>query len=137
MTLLPKLDEKQTKKNARGVLNQYRKWQRIAGRPLIDIKSPIITDMPKGTNRNNKAENALLERLDAEFERDAIITALAALPVASRQVLYYCFCDVEKRSNLWIGFAIGYSERQIERIKSDALIEFAESYRKGRLLSTL
>jgi uncharacterized protein YbgA (DUF1722 family) len=30
---------------------------------------------------------------------------------------------------------MGYSVRQIERMKSDALVEFAESYRRGKLVA--
>lgn len=137
MTLLPKLDERQTRKNARGVLKQYRKWQRIAGRPLIDIKSPIITDIPKSESIGNRAEDAILERLSAEYERDCIISALASLAVVNRQILYYSFCDIEKHSNYEIGILLrGYSEKNVEKLKGIALIEFAEAYKKGILLSS-
>ncbi len=35
------------KANARNVLKSFRRLERIAGRSLIDLKSPIITEMPK------------------------------------------------------------------------------------------
>ena len=44
--LLKEVDFRQTKANARNVLKSFRRLERIAG-SLIDLKSPIITDMPK------------------------------------------------------------------------------------------
>ncbi|WP_423253085.1 ArpU family phage packaging/lysis transcriptional regulator [Melissococcus plutonius] len=134
MELLLEVDQIETKKNARLVLNQYRRWQRIAGRPAVDIKSPIITDMPKNDSVFNQVEKRVVERVNAKVERDKIITALAALSIVNRQILYFTYCDVEKRSNLWIGNAIGFSDKNIEKLKSRALLEFAEAYQGGILI---
>ena len=134
MELLPEIDKKEIKREARAVLSRYRSLNRIASRAPIDIKSPIITDMPIGGGAQNKSQDAFLERIDAEIERDAIIAALAKLGLASRQILYYSFCDTEKRSNYEIGRLMnGYSEKNIEKLKSIALFEFAEAYRKGKI----
>ncbi|EGO7759853.1 autolysin, partial [Enterococcus faecalis] len=107
----------------------------IAGRSLIDLKSPIITNMPKIQSHGNKAEDALVQLADVEAERDAILSALMALSLISRQVLYYSFCDVEKHTNWEIGQLIrGYGEKNVEKLKSNALIEFAEAYKHGILV---
>ncbi|MCV2498227.1 ArpU family phage packaging/lysis transcriptional regulator [Melissococcus plutonius] len=135
MELLLKVDQIETKKNARLVLKQYRRWQRIAGRPAIDIKSPIITDMPKNDSVFNQVEKRVIERVNAKVERDKIVRALVALSVVNRQILYFTYCDVEKRSNLWIGNAIGFSDKNIEKLKSRALLEFAEAYQGGILVA--
>lgn len=133
--LFKEVDFKQTRANARNVLKNFRRLDRIAGRSLIDIKSPIITDMPKVPNRGNKSEDAMIQLMDAEAERDAILSALMALSLVSRQILYYSFCDVEKHSNYEIGQLIsGYGEKNVEKLKSIALIEFAEAYKKGSLI---
>ncbi|HAP8927447.1 TPA: autolysin [Enterococcus faecium] len=122
MQLLREVDFKQTRCNARDVLKNFRRLERMAGRSLIDIKSPIITDMPKAPKHGNKAE-------------DAILAALMALSLISRQILYYSFCDVNKHSNYEIGQLIrGYGEKNVEKLKSIALIEFAEAYKKGVLV---
>jgi len=134
--LLKEVNFYQTRKNARNVLKHYRRLERIAGRSAIDVRSPIITDMPRGDKYGNSAEDAILQRMDAEAERDAIIAALMALSLISRQVLYYSFCDVEKHTNYEIGILInGYGEKNVEKLKSMALIEFAEAYQKGLLIS--
>ena len=70
MNLLREVDFKQTRDNARNVLKNFRRLERIAGRSLIDIKSPVITDMPKVPSHGNKAEDAMIQLADAEAERE-------------------------------------------------------------------
>ena len=130
------VDFNQTRKNARKVLSTYRRLERTVGRSSIDLRSPLITSMPKSPSYGNKAEDALVQRVDAEKERDAIVSALMRLSLISRQILYYSFCDVDKHSNAEIGDLIhGYGEKNVEKLKSIALIEFAEAYKGGKALS--
>lgn len=135
MGLLRDVDFNQTRENAKDTLANYRRLQRITGRSKIDIKSPIITDMPKSPSQGNKAEDALLQHVDAEGELNAIVAGLMSLSLTSRAVLYYSFCDKERWTNDLIGMEIGYSERQVRRVKDDALVEFAEAYKKGSLIA--
>ncbi|EPF4429306.1 ArpU family phage packaging/lysis transcriptional regulator [Escherichia coli] len=134
MQLLKEVDFKQTRCNARDVLRDFRRLERLAGRSSIDIKSPVITDMPKAPKYGNKAEDAIIQLMDAEAERDAILAALMMLRLISRQILYYSYCVPEIFSNYKISREVGYSERSIERMKSEALIEFAEAYRRGKII---
>lgn len=134
MGLLRDVDFNQTRKNAVDTLKNYRRLQRITGRSKIDIKSPIITDMPKSPSYGNKTEDALLQHINAEGELNAIVAGLMSLSLTSRAVLYYSFCDKERWTNDLIGMEIGYSERQVRRVKDDALVEFAEAYKKGSLI---
>ncbi|MCF1632930.1 ArpU family phage packaging/lysis transcriptional regulator [Tetragenococcus koreensis] len=134
MGLLRDVDFNQTRINAVDTLKNYRRLQRITGRSKIDIKSPIITDMPKAPSNGNKAEDALLQIVDAEGELNAIVAGLMALPLTSRAVLYYSYCDKERWTNDLIGMEVGYSRRQVDRLKREALIEFAEAYKKGKLI---
>ena len=91
--------------------------------------------MPKVPSHGNKAEDAMIQLADADAERDAILRALMALSLISRQILYYSFCDVNKHSNYEIGQLIcGYGEKNVEKLKSIALIEFAEAYKKSVLV---
>ena len=82
----------------------------------------------------NKTEDALVQLADAEAERDAILSALMALSLTSRQILHYSFCVQDHYSNYKIAREVGYSERSIQRMKSEALIEFAEAYRNGKII---
>lgn len=135
IALLREVDFYQTKCNARKTLKNYRKWVRIAGKSMIDIKSPVMSDMPKGDRWGNKAEDGMIQFMEAEAERDAILAALMSLGITSRQVLYYRYCTPDGYSNFKISREIGYSERSVERLMSEALIEFAEAYKKGRLIA--
>lgn len=134
IALLREVDFYQTRKNARKVLKKFRRYERIAGAALIDVRSPIISDMPKKTSNENGTEKAMLHLINAEAERDAIIAGLMSLRLTNRQVLYYTFCSKDPFSNQRIADELGYSVRQIERMKSEALVEFAESYKKGKLI---
>ncbi|EAD0738604.1 autolysin [Listeria monocytogenes] len=135
MHLFPEIDKRKTKMNARKVLSHYRKWERIAGRPKIDIRSPLITDMPRTLGVSlNKTEDSILERLVAEMERDAILRALAVLPLRSRKILFMTYCEPEKASVYEISKILKYSEIAIKKYRAIALIEFAEAYKHGELL---
>ena len=134
IALLREVDFYQTRKNARKVLKKFRRYERIAGAALIDVRSPIISDMPKKTSNENGTEKAMLHLINAEAERDAIIAGLMSLRLTNRQVLYYTFCSKDPFSNQRIADELGYSVRQIERMKSEALVEFAESYKRGKLI---
>ena len=135
MALLPEIDTRKTKMNARKILSQYRKWERIAGKAAIDIKSPLLSDMPRTLGVTiNKPEDGLWERVHAENERDAILRALALLGWRSRQILYMTYCDQEKATTLEIALYMKYSEIAIKKFRSIALLEFAEAYKHGELL---
>ncbi|MGM0240254.1 ArpU family phage packaging/lysis transcriptional regulator [Enterococcus sp. AZ103] len=136
MALIPEIDKRKTKMNARKVLVQYRKWERIAGKSSIDIKSPLISDMPRTLGVSvNKSQDGIVERVDAEINRDAILRALAALSWRSRQILSMTYCEHEKASVYEIGLNMGYSEIRIKELRGIALIEFSEAYKNGQLLS--
>lgn len=136
MTLVPEIDYRQTKRNARKVLAQYRKWERIAGKSVIDIKSPILSDMPRTLGVSvNKTQDGIVERIHAEMNRDAILKALVALPFRSRQILVMTYCEYEKATSDEISEVMGYSEIAIKKYRSVALLEFAEAYKHGKLLA--
>lgn len=134
-TFIPEIDKRQTKKRAMFVLRQYRKWVRIAGRPKIDIRSPLISDMPRTLGISfNKTEEALSEKVYAEMEKNAIEKALTALPLKSRQILSLTYCEREQLSIYEISLEMNYSEDNIKKLKSRALFEFAEAFKHGECL---
>lgn len=91
--------------------------------------------MPKSPSQGNKAEDALIQHMDAEAEQSAIVSGLMSLGLTNRTVLYYTFCDRDQWTEDEIGRDIGYSRRQVNRIKKEALVEFAESYKHGKLIA--
>ncbi|EPB3037673.1 hypothetical protein ACRE5B_002218 [Enterococcus hirae] len=75
------------------------------------------------------------EIIELKKTRDSIIYALKLLSKIHFQILYYSYCYPEKLTIDQIGEKLGYSGRTIERKKSVAVIEFAEAYNSGELLS--
>ncbi len=132
--LLREIDFRRTRQNAKSILRNYRRLERIAGRSKIDVRSPIITDMPKTPSNGNKSEDAIIQMMDAEAERDAIVVALLALGIDSRQFCIIRIALLIDTQMFGIAQQMGYSVRTIEDYKATALIEFAEAYRKGKLI---
>lgn len=159
MTLLPKLDERQTKKNAREVLRNCRRFQRLSGFSTISemsaLQSPVISDMPRHQSNRNNAEHKMIKsigfyrKMESSKELLDIKAALDALSDVSRKILHYSYCinnpyTVVKISNKITIYKedefgnieqVHYSPKNIEKLKGIALIEFAEAYKNGILLS--
>lgn len=135
MTLIPEIDEQASRDNARSLLKKYRQQARMAGRPLTDVKSPAITDMPKIPSIGNGIENKVVGIIDARNEVEMIDRGLAMLPCTSYWVLFYSYCNKEYLTYSEIAYRMeGYSVESIKGLKSKALLEFAEAYQGKRLL---
>ena len=160
MTLIPELDYKQTKENARSILKKCRSWQRMSG-ISVHLESPIITDMPRNNSNTNSVERKMIKKFglvskhhidtskESREEIQAVVSALKSLSDVSRDILYYSYLVVNpcgtvklsriiriyKEDELGKVQEITYSVKNIEKLKSLALIEFAEAYRGGKLLA--
>lgn len=160
MTLVPELNEKETKAKAREVLRKCRSLQRITGISVDSIRSPEFSDMPKSPSNRNNVEDQMIRKLrdvsSADIGRNKklnlqiidIMKALNSLSDVSKDILYYSYCVRNPHSNVKLtntikSFREGelgkwevvyYSVSSIEKLKAQALIEFAEAYREGELL---
>lgn len=123
-----------TRANAKRTLKNYRRLKRITGQSSIDIKSPIMDDMPKAPRHGNRVEDAIIQHADSQDELKAIESALQALSMTSEQILRLYFCKADRYSNQAIAYEVGYSLRSIEDYKAQALMEFAEAYKHGVLI---
>lgn len=160
MVLIPEIDERQTKCNARTLLSTYRSKKRHIIGGFIDpyslVRSPEITDDPIHRSNVNGVEKQVLFRLrnanlykECSNEIDLMDSAISALPEVSQKILRYSYCCANKYSLRDIAAKItihkrccegfieefNYSVKNIERLKSEALIEFAEAYNNGELLA--
>jgi len=72
--------------------------------------------------------------VDAENELKVINAALSRVSRISSEVISMTFCENEKLTAFAIGLEIGYSERSIKGLKAQALLEFADVYRDGKLI---
>ncbi|MDB7088355.1 MULTISPECIES: ArpU family phage packaging/lysis transcriptional regulator [Enterococcus] len=130
-----RIDVKQTRCNVREVLKNFRKLDRMVGRVTVDIESPRRINSLKATLSDQSSERASMQMIAIEAERNAIINALMVLSLTNRMILYYSYFVPESFSNYKISLEIGYSERTIQRKKAEALIEFAEAYKSGKLIA--
>ncbi|EMF0194102.1 transcriptional regulator [Enterococcus hirae] len=129
MKIFAEIDDKKTRKNVREFLRSYRNIERLIGSVKVDFNTMTII---KGT-KYELARNS--EIIELKKTRDSIIYALKLLSKIHFQILYYSYCYPEKLTIDQIGEKLGYSGRTIERKKSVAVIEFAEAYNSGELLS--
>lgn len=135
MTLIPEIDEQASRDNARGLLKQFRRLARMAGRPLIDVKSPTITDMPKAHPFGNGVEIKMTDTFDAQSAVDTILRAMALLNPESFWVLYYSYCTPEVLTGFEIAARLNVdNDKVVDYMKRKALLQFAESYPNQMLL---
>ncbi|GEO63025.1 ArpU family phage packaging/lysis transcriptional regulator [Companilactobacillus nantensis] len=137
MFLLPEINRNESRKNARKVLAQYRRLSRVAGRSLTDIKSPVITDMPKGSSFGNSQENMTADVSSARWEVEEIERAAATLSKECFEVIYFRYMSKEFHTRVEIAslvFGSLTARKTVERRQSEALLQFCESYRFGELL---
>jgi len=127
--IFAEIDDKKTRKNVREFLRSYRNIERLIGSVKVDFSTMIITKKRRKTIVRDS------EMSELEKTRDSIIKALKRLSRLHFQVIYYSYCYPERLTIDQIGEKLGYSGRTIERMKSVALIEFAEAYNSGELLS--
>lgn len=128
---------KQTKKNARKVLKQYRILTRIAGRSLTSVKSPTLNGIPKSTDLNSIQKNKSIQVINAQMELEEIDKAINNLPQEYIDVIYYKYISKEAHTNLDVaGLVFGsmISKKTVERRLSEGLLQFSELYRNGELL---
>lgn len=133
MDLTRPLDEKQTKSNTRKILRMYRQLERQAGK-RITLAGQKINDMPKGQFKPDGLENQIIRRLDAERECLEILEAVERLEDREKKIIQLTYLLATQCTNYKIGQELQYSERSIERLKSEALIQFAYAYKNGELL---
>ncbi|WP_338231638.1 ArpU family phage packaging/lysis transcriptional regulator [Companilactobacillus muriivasis] len=137
MFLLPEIDRNKSRNKARKVLIPYRRLARIAGRSLSDIKSPIITDMPKGSPFGNSQEKQNVDVGSARLEIEEIERAATTLSKECFEVIYFSFMSKEIHTNLEIAslvFGSISAVKTVERRQREGLLQFCESYRHGELL---
>ncbi|MDT2691993.1 ArpU family phage packaging/lysis transcriptional regulator [Enterococcus gallinarum] len=128
MVVIKEADIKQTKANAKDILKQYRGLERKAGRSPIDIRSPFLNDMPKAPKYENRVEDAMIQSIEIKEKIQAIEYALSRLGLMSKQVLYYTYCVRDVMTNDEIADNLGVATRTLNRMKSEALLEFADVF---------
>lgn len=160
MLLVPEIDENKTRANARKLLSTYRKIKRrIVGAsvdPYSLVRSSEITDEPVYHSNVNSVEKMMVHKLRYVKQIDLyskeiqqIDKAIESLSNISKKIIQLSYCEPNKLTVRDIAYKLDiyqrnsdgkyerviYSEKNIERLKSQALIEFAEAYSGGILIA--
>lgn len=160
MLLVPEIDENKTRANARKLLSTYRRIKRrIVGAsvdPYSLVRSSEITDGPVYHSNVNGVEKMMVHKLrnvsQIELyskEIQQIDKAIESLSNISMKIIQLSYCEPNKLTVRDIAYKLDiyqrnsdgkyerviYSEKNIERLKSQALIEFAEAYSGGILIA--
>ena len=134
-TLLPDVDVEATKKNARRMLRQYSKLEREAGKNYSQRLTVEISDMPRGSAsiRNAPVEDMVVNRVTSEKKCWDILETLYRIPRLSREILWYSYIVIDQWSVEELSEFFDYSYVGILKLKSKALMEFAEAYQPEQL----
>ncbi|MCM6931257.1 hypothetical protein NE261_05460 [Enterococcus italicus] len=163
MALLPKINEKKTRENVRDLLSDYATMKRSSAftDSYRDLTKAIqYSDMPKSQSNRNSQEDKMIAIFkqvskatitrseECRYTVYAIDYAIEFLPPVSQEVLRLSYCmdrkytinDIAARIKTYRTNEFGeveeiqYSIKNIERLKNIALIQFAETYKGGKLL---
>lgn len=127
------LDKDATRKNARQILKAYKSFERQSGQ-RFDLQAVKLSDMPKSPSDPRTLSDRIVRRMDAERECKEIIKAWSILDQRSKQIIFLSYLSNPTYTALHIAMQMGYSDRNIERLKAIALIEFAEAYKGGEII---
>ncbi|WP_242387765.1 ArpU family phage packaging/lysis transcriptional regulator [Enterococcus gallinarum] len=160
MSLFPEIDENKTRDRVRELLNDYMPMKRRVSfnDSVYDLTQAIqYSDMPKSQSSRNGTEHKTammfrgITKQHQNYHRKLaeIDYAIDQLPDIYQQILKksYCVkntCTINELAASITGYRINaygqkeefhYSIKNIERLKAQALIAFAEAYKRGELIS--
>ena len=102
--------------------------QRYSHKDISGIKSPIITDMPKGSSVGNQAEEAITQIVYAEQVITSVVVALKSCDVVSRKLLVDVYIGKSKTPDYSEMEALGYEKTRYQFYKNRACLQFADSF---------
>ncbi|MCD5029095.1 ArpU family phage packaging/lysis transcriptional regulator [Enterococcus asini] len=162
MVLVPKIDEVTTRENVRELLKKYWTMKRMSSFEFSDsyydtTGAITYSDMPKSQSNRNNEEYRIIkiyggvtkDRMGNHKRVKEIDRVIESLPNKYATILRLSYCAKEKHSineiaaklkgyrvnELGVREEFFYSTKNIEKLKSEALIYFAEAYDEGQLLA--
>lgn len=127
--LFPQVDEKKTVAKVKHFLKHtLPQMQRYSHKDISGIKSPIITDMPRGGSIGNQAEEAITQIVYAEQVITSVVVALKSCDVVSRKLLVDVYIGKSKTPDYLEMEALGYEKTRYQFYKNRACLQFADSF---------
>lgn len=125
--LFPQVDEKATIDKVKHFFQvQLPTMQRYSHRNVSGIKSPVITDMPKGGSVNNQMEETLTQRLYAEQVVARCREAIDCCDAISQKILWSIY--VKENTVTAAQLESGYGETRFRYYKNRACLQFADAF---------
>lgn len=91
-----------------------------------DLRSPLFDGMPKAPAKGNVAENKMMMIETAREHVACVQMAIKKCEPTSQEILNRCY--INQQNGFVSANVLGFSYRQFMRLKSKALIEFADRY---------
>ena len=127
--LFPEISEKATvNKVIEFFKKTFPRMVRTAGRNITDLKSPVISDMPKGNAVGNAAEATITRRLVATQIVEQTRQAISHCDYRSQQIMQMLYLSSNRYYDYQVQEKIGYQETQYFYYKNKALLSFADAY---------
>lgn len=127
--LFPEIDENKTASRAmRFLKTDFPKMLRISGRSITDLKSPIISDMPKGNSFGNQTEENIARRMVADQIVRQTREAIYHCDAKSKTILELLYLSDDRYGDEQVWEHIGYEKTQYYYYKKMALLSFADAY---------
>lgn len=127
--LFPQVDEKATVNKVKHFLKHtLPQMQRYSHKDISGIKSPIITDMPKGGSVGNGAEETITQRVYAGQVINSVVAALKSCDVVSRKLLFDVYIGKSKTPDYLEMEVLGYEKTRYQFYKNRACLQFADSF---------
>lgn len=127
--LFPEISEKATvNKVIEFFKKTFPRMVRTAGQNITDLKSPVISDIPKGNTIGNTAESAITRRMAATQIVEQTRQAISHCDYRSQQIMQMLYLSDSKYYDYQVQEKIGYQETQYFYYKNRALLSFADAY---------
>ena len=127
--LFPQVDEKATVNKVKHFLkHSIPQMQRYSHKDISGIKSPIITDMPKGSSVGNQAQEAITQIVYAEQVINSVVAALKSCDTISRKLLIDVYIGNSKTPDYSEMEELGYEKTRYQFYKNRACLQFADSF---------
>ncbi|MHC6536728.1 ArpU family phage packaging/lysis transcriptional regulator [Latilactobacillus sakei] len=125
--LFPQVDEKATINKVKHFFKvTLPAMQRYSHKDINGIKSPVITDMPRGGSVGNQQEETITQRLYAGQVVERSKEAIACCDAISRQILWAVY--VKENTITAAQLESGYGETRFRYYKNRACLQFADAF---------
>ncbi|MDO4671283.1 MAG: ArpU family phage packaging/lysis transcriptional regulator [Aerococcus sp.] len=135
MVLFPEIDEEKTVKNVDALLKKCHMIRRLAGEPVPQRLTSVLTSTPKSPSYQNTNESNLFKKLDCESTFQEINRALSTLDQHSQNLLWGKYISSDRYYDYEFYSQMAISKTTYYMRLNRARLDFAESYNGGELLA--